>query len=159
MGQPQLPSDQWDCRGSGMWLWSSHPFCYTSGRLCNCSEMITVIYWLLFCSIYIIYLIHNYMDVCFCRPRTTCSWIVDPYLCSYSFCGYHFAHYITLMVVRMRALDDHAHHFNAIFRLPQALSGIQHRKKKWQFIYQSYRQWLVRIACMCNTRHSANEVV
>ena len=50
MGQPQLPSDLWDCRGSGMWLWSSHPFCHSFGESCNCSEMIAVVYWLLFDS-------------------------------------------------------------------------------------------------------------
>ena len=33
MGQPQLPSTQWDCRGSGMWLWSPHSFCYSAGEL------------------------------------------------------------------------------------------------------------------------------
>ena len=40
MGQPQLPSDLWDCRRNGMWLWSSHSFCHSFGESCNCSGVL-----------------------------------------------------------------------------------------------------------------------
>ena len=32
MGQPQLSSTQWNCRQSGVWLWSSHSLCYSAGE-------------------------------------------------------------------------------------------------------------------------------